>query len=211
MEVIYKLTSPSGNVYIGRTKNFDIRMHQYSIRYNKKQENKVLYSAIKKYGWENFKKEIIAEVNAENAPRIEREYIEKYDSVKNGYNMTYATNGGDVWEGRRDTQEFLDYVELKKRQSTEKNAMRERYSHTKENRKKMSHPADKNPMYGKNHKKTTIQKMQTKAKGRFSLPWYQERYGISEGTMKYEERCQRLKNRKLTRDKNGKFICKSQK
>ncbi|MBC8428101.1 MAG: GIY-YIG nuclease family protein, partial [Candidatus Pelagibacter sp.] len=32
MEVIYKLTSPSGKYYIGRTKDYELRMKQHTSR-----------------------------------------------------------------------------------------------------------------------------------------------------------------------------------
>jgi len=206
--IIYKLTSPSGKIYIGRTKDYHTRMQQHESRHDKGKENKVLYDAIKKYGWDNFKKEIIARVDSKVAPDVEHMMMIKYDSVKNGYNMTYSTNGGDVWEGRRDTQEYLDYIEKTRSNSMGiKNGFYGK-THTKYARKKMSHSGEKNPMHGKKHSKSAIQKQKEKAKGRFSLPWYIDRHGTDEGTRLYEERRQWLKTRNLPKDKNGKFISK---
>ena len=54
---IYKLTSPSGKCYIGQSKNIYQRFRDHK-RANKHKHCK-LYVAIKKYGYENFKKEII--------------------------------------------------------------------------------------------------------------------------------------------------------
>jgi group I intron endonuclease len=188
---IYKITFPSGKVYIGRTYNVRKRIagHKRSA-FNKNSSNSV-HRAMRKYGRDNWKVETLAEIDGESAAIImEEKLIKEHDSVRNGYNDTYNGNGGgDIWKGRRDTEEYKVWLETMKQISSGEN----------------------NSMYGKSHKNSSIKKMKQKAKGRFSLPWYQERYGISEGTMKYEERCQRLKNRKLTRDKNGKFICKSQK
>jgi hypothetical protein len=61
-------------------------------------------------------------------------------------------------------------------------------------------------VYGKTHTKETIKKQKEKAKGRFSLPWFQDRYGIDEGTKKYQERCQWLRERNLAKNNQGKFV-----
>jgi predicted GIY-YIG superfamily endonuclease len=48
--VIYKLTSPSGKIYIGKTRNFIKRCDQHK----KKSETQCkypLYNSIRKYGW----------------------------------------------------------------------------------------------------------------------------------------------------------------
>ena len=48
-----------------------------------------------------------------------------------------------------------------------------------------------------------------KAKGRFSLQWFKDRYGDDEGEMKYKERSEKLRNRKdQSKDSNGRFIKK---
>ena len=51
-------------------------------------DNEKFYSDIKKYGWENgFLHEIIKEnLSYKDARELERYYIEKYNSVSNGYN-----------------------------------------------------------------------------------------------------------------------------
>jgi len=207
---IYKMTSPSAKSYIGRTKDFDQRMKQHEGRSLKNKNNKALYNAIQKYGWDNFTKEIIAEVLSDDAPQIEEIMMIKYNSVKQGYNMTYATMGGDVWEGRRDTQEYKDYIEHQREiQSGENNGFYGK-THTEENKKKMTQVGYQNGMFGKKHSDEAIQKQKQKAKGRFSLDWYIDRNGQEEGTRLYEERRQFLKNRNLKKDKYGRFISKSQ-
>ena len=180
---IYKIIFPSGKVYIGRTYDVPQRIigHKGSA-FNKNNQSSV-HRAMRKYGRDNWEVEILAEVDGESAAIVmEERLIKEHDSVRNGYNDTYSGSGRNLW---KNNPELL--AKMKKTLSE-------------------TITGEGNPMYGKSHKKSSIKKMQTKAKGRFSLPWYQERYGISEGTIKYEERCQRLKNRKLIRDKNGKFI-----
>lgn len=58
------------------------------------------YYAIQKYGWGNFEHIILdTGLTYEEANAKEKEYIEKYDSCKNGYNCSYGGDGtnGFVW------------------------------------------------------------------------------------------------------------------
>ena len=186
MDIIYKLTSPNGKVYIGRTFDFDDRMYShYRAAYHKKL-NFPLYKAIRKYGWDNFQKEIICEVNPRDSVKLEEELILAHNSVKVGLNAIYKGEGGDVWKDRRDTEEYMEYI-AKMKELTK---------------------GDKNGMYGKKHSKSAIQKQKEKAKGRFSLPWYIDRNGKEDGMRLYEERRVWLKNRHLPKDANGKFLKK---
>jgi group I intron endonuclease len=184
MDVIYKISSPNGKVYIGRTNNFDGRMAEHKCSALTKKANNSLYRAIRKYGWDNMTKEIICEVETENAQKLEEELIKAHNSVKKGYNDTYVGGGGDIWQGRRDTAEYMEWVEK----------MRVITSGTN------------NGMYGKSHKETTTNLMKEKAKGRFTLEWYIERNGDEEGKRLYEERRLWLKSRNLKKDENGRFI-----
>ena len=86
---IYKHTSPSGKVYIGQTvqNNPNIRWQNGN---GYKSHNSIFYLAIKKYGWENFKHEIIEDniPSQEEANNREVYWISYYDSYRNGYNST---------------------------------------------------------------------------------------------------------------------------
>lgn len=184
MDIIYKIQSPIGKVYIGRTNDFNRRMVEHKqCAYTKKSTN-TLYKAIRKYGWDNMNKEIICEVESEKAQKLEEELILAHNSVRKGYNDTYIGAGGDQWKDRRDTEEYMDFIQ------------------------KMKKVNQSNRMHGKKHSKLAIQKQKEKAKGRFSLDWYIDRNGTEEGTRLYEERRLWLKNRNLPKDENGKFIKK---
>ena len=181
VEVIYKIMSPNGKVYIGRTKNFNGRMAEHKHNALTKQSNYPIHKAIRKHGWDNMIKEIICEVSVNDAQKIEEQFILAYDSVKRGYNSTYAGSGGNMF---KDNPELLE--KLRKTLSL-------RFS------------GENNGMYGKTHKSETLDKLKQKAKGRFSLQWYIDRNGVEEGNRLYEERCQNLKNRNMPKDQNGKF------
>ena len=83
--LIYKHTSPSGKAYIGQTNNLKRRnkLHKYSTGCT------VFSSAIKKYGFDNFKHEILASnLTIEEANKLECEFISEHNTIyPNGYNL----------------------------------------------------------------------------------------------------------------------------
>lgn len=89
--IIYKITNKVNNkAYIGQTRytlEFRWRQHQH------KKDNTYFHNAIHKYGIENFELEILEECDTELLNSKEMFYIAKYDSFKNGYNLTLGGNG----------------------------------------------------------------------------------------------------------------------
>ena len=95
MAYIYKITNQiNDKVYIGKTlKTVEERWKEHSKDYKRREyEKRPLYSAINKYGIENFSIEQIEECSHEVVNEREKYWIEKYGSFKYGYN---ATLGGD--------------------------------------------------------------------------------------------------------------------
>ena len=95
MAYIYKITNLINNkIYIGKTlQTIEKRFKEHCKDYLKREEEKrPLYSAMKKYGINNFKIEQVEECDENLIDERERYWIEYYDSFKNGYN---ATLGGD--------------------------------------------------------------------------------------------------------------------
>lgn len=96
--IIYKYTSPSGKCYIGQTVNENKRRyeHRYKAYYEDgKDYNNPFYRAIRKYGWDSFKYEILNTVYSDaiedltnKLDSLEIYYIGQYDSYKSGYNQT---------------------------------------------------------------------------------------------------------------------------
>ena len=92
--IIYKAISPVGKIYIGQTiESFKERIRGHkkdSLR--EKTKNIKFYHALRKYGIENFKWEIIEKLPKSLLNEKEIFYIKKYNSYKSGYNSTL---GGD--------------------------------------------------------------------------------------------------------------------
>jgi group I intron endonuclease len=172
-QVIYLFSFPNGKHYVGRTENFSNRLAEH--KYNSKRRKYKLYNAINMYGWDNIDKKVIEEVvDLKDAIIAEYKNILKYDSINNGYNIINDTSaGGNVWDGRTDTQEYLEFCDKMKQINT----------------------GETNGMFGKTHTEEAKAKQKEKAKGRFSLPWFIEKYGEEEGTAKYKERNEALSNR----------------
>lgn len=90
---IYKITSPSGKIYIGQTIDLIRRKSKYK-RLDCKQQPKV-FNSIVKYTWELHIFEVIEEISDTDKSSLnEREqyWISYYDSMNNGLN---CTGGGD--------------------------------------------------------------------------------------------------------------------
>ena len=87
---IYKITNLiNGKSYIGHSKHILQRWTQH--RYDSKTKQLPLYRAIRKYGIENFKFEILEECKVENLSKIEDYYINKYSTyIPKGYNYNKA-------------------------------------------------------------------------------------------------------------------------
>lgn len=87
---IYKITSPSGKIYIGQSKDLHRRKSDYN-RYSKKSCRQVkIIASINKYGWLNHIFEIVELCSIEELSVKERFWQEYYDSVENGLNCIYV-------------------------------------------------------------------------------------------------------------------------
>ena len=88
MPYIYKITNKiNGKSYIGKTlKTIEVRWSEHCQDYKKERnEKRPLYSAMKKYGVNNFSIEEIEECNEEELNEKERYWIEFYRTFKYGY------------------------------------------------------------------------------------------------------------------------------
>ena len=88
---IYKITNKvNGKSYIGQTRytiEFRWRQHLH------KKDNTYFHNAIRKYGADNFIVEKLEECNIEDLNEREIYYIAKYNTFKDGYNLTIGGDG----------------------------------------------------------------------------------------------------------------------
>jgi group I intron endonuclease len=132
MGVIYKIKSPSGRLYIGKTYDLRKRVNAYKCDVRKGSKNLKLHNSLRKYGWDAHVLEVVEEVSDELLSEREMYWIEYYKTYcyenPKGLNMT---KGGD---GQRST--WMHDVERREKQS-------EVFS------------GEGNPFYGKSHTEET--------------------------------------------------------
>lgn len=144
--IIYKATCLiNRKCYIGKTNNLKERIIYHkkcSKSKNKKFKNILFYKAIRKYGFDNFKWEILKECDTlEILNLLETFMIMVHHShiSEGGYNMTWGGDGGDIFTYNPKKEQI--------REKHRQNLMGNRY------------------WLGKHHTEKTKQKMSIKHKG----------------------------------------------
>jgi len=93
MGIIYKITSPSGKIYVGKTYDINKRLSDYRYkRFNSKKS--IIRDSVNKYGWDNHIFEVIEECDESLLNEREIFWIKELDTylTPNGMNLT---KGGD--------------------------------------------------------------------------------------------------------------------
>ena len=105
---IYKATNKiNGKSYVGQTCDFHSRVWQHQRCYEK--EDCDFHRAIKEFGFDNFSWEIIETCESEDgACELEKYYIEKFNTYRDGYNMTKGGKGAPYHNARAGVLLTLD-------------------------------------------------------------------------------------------------------
>lgn len=197
--LIYKITNKiNGKPYIGYTSTTLSERWNGHIKKMCNGINRKLYDAMRKYGIENFRIEEIDRddtATKEEWLQLETLYIIVYDSVENGYNMTYGGIGGNTCGGKslkgktcydKWVKEF-GVVEADKRKKEMYDRISKKNSRnpphaiwTEEQKKAMSKMAvergwrpptvrmlgEEHPMFGKTHTKEAKEKISEARRGK---------------------------------------------
>ena len=109
---VYKVTSPSGKVYIGQASNIHRRMIEHKS--DSKTITNKFYSSIKKYGFEAHTVEVLflSDVPYERN-RIEQFYINYYDSIKTGLNLIDVIGPVQSFSGKKHTPEEVERIKAR--------------------------------------------------------------------------------------------------
>jgi group I intron endonuclease len=134
---IYKITSPSGKVYIGQSINIQKRWKEYKKLYNCKNQVK-LYNSFFKYGVENHQFEIIEECSELNLNKQERYWQDYYNSFYKGLNCILTQTDNKSGKLSKETC-------LKKSESMKGKYIRKGSTHSDESKQLMSNIAKGKP------------------------------------------------------------------
>jgi len=169
---LYCHTTPSGKRYVGITSLKPSKRWRYGSGYK---DSPYFYKAIKKYGWENIKHDIIfTDLSKSEAIRLEIEYIAKYKTrdKRFGYNMT---GGGEGHLGVPMTEEHKEKLRLlmtgKPKSESAKEKLRiantgKQWSEEQKKRRSMQYSGQGNPNFGKHCSDETKEKISASQKGK---------------------------------------------
>ena len=111
---VYKLTSPDGKVYIGCSKDL-------KSRWKGRLYNSALTEAIERFGWDSFKKEVIAtRPTRVEAELVEADEIAAHNATDSRYGYNIATSKGrggvpSIFKGKHLTEEHKSNIAKAKR------------------------------------------------------------------------------------------------
>lgn len=137
--------------------------------------NPKLQHSWNKHGEDKFVFTIVEAVEPDQQKLFDREQY-YLDTLKPyvrevGYNISPQADGGDNITHNPNREAFVEKMKI------------------------INH-GENNGMFGKTHSEESIQKQKEKAKGRFTLEWFIERYGKRDGKKKYNARRLMLATRK---------------
>jgi len=151
--IVYKaINKVNGKIYIGQTrKTLEARRNAH-FRNARKGVNTHFYNAIRKYGEDAFEFSVICTAETkEDLNLLETYYIQKYNSIKCGYNMV---DGGDnnvmdiEWVYNKHKQRMQSEETRSKLSATMKQKIAEGRFFTEEHRKRLSEAAKGNHNFG---------------------------------------------------------------
>jgi group I intron endonuclease len=117
---IYKITNPSGKIYIGQTIDLKVRKNKY--KYLNCKNKTRLYKSLLKYGWKNHTFEVLETIdiiNDQDLDTLEIKYIKQYNCFIKGLNCTLGGQGGSGKAYSEESKLKMRNSQLGKKQSEE--------------------------------------------------------------------------------------------
>lgn len=150
--IIYKIVNQiNGKMYIGQTTHtLEWRKNRH-LRAFKDGVDTHLYQAMRKHGIDNFKFEVICEVfDKRELNELETYYINKYDTIKHGYNMVDGGNNNIMFidSVKKKHRIKMQSEETRKKISESMKQYRKEHGFSEEHRRKLSERAKGNHNFG---------------------------------------------------------------
>ena len=150
--IIYKATnSINGKCYVGQTRHsleYRKRVHLTKARQG---VNTHFYCAIRKYGEDAFKWEVLCSTNnKQTLNELETFYITKFDSIKHGYNMVDGGDNNimDIESVKTKHDKVMQSKEVRDKISKSMKEYRATHPFTEEHRRRLSEKAKGNHNFG---------------------------------------------------------------
>ncbi len=172
---IYKITNNiNGKIYIGKRKTSLKVEDDFYFG-----SGKLIKSSIKKYGINNFTKQILETCNSNVLNEREMFWIDFYNStdLSIGYNISNGGDGGDLLTNNPNRE-----IIIEKRKGISRNFSEEHKIKLSE-----SKLADKNPMYGKELSEEHKAKLSNSIKGRKMSDEFREKVSKGKTGVKFSE------------------------
>jgi group I intron endonuclease len=177
--VIYKITNPTGKIYIGCTIDWKRRFSEYR-RLSMVGQRK-LYNSLKKYGYENHVFEIIEECEENILHEREIYYIHHYNCIAEGLNIRLGNRNGRLTE---ETKQKIS-ESLKGRPVTWETHGSKGYKYTDEQKQKMRKPRVNKWEREKLVSESTVKEIREKySTNSYSKSDLSREYNLSWGTIK---------------------------
>jgi hypothetical protein len=182
--VIYKITSPSGKIYVGQT--FDINKRLYHYKNGDCKKQKKLYRSLNKYGFENHIIELIDKSNDRNfLLYLEKFYIKLFDSYNttHGMNLTMGGEGCNINHHSEETKKKISESK-KNKPKTEKqilahlNSFGKKHSEDRNKKKSISQGGKNHWAYGRKFSDDTIRKKSESMKIKYKSGYKHPRMGV---------------------------------
>lgn len=195
---VYKHTSPSKKVYVGITSLNPLIRWQNGGGYR---SNNYFTKAILKYGWDNFKHEILFEnLTKEEAEQKEIELIKLYKSNDKNFGYNIAKGGNSVGKHSEETKMkisasttgVLNHNYGKKLSDEHRKKLLESHTnkkYTPEHRKKISEAlkSPSNTWRGKHHTEEAIEKIRLNSIGKHHTEETKIKIGLASKSRKHSE------------------------
>lgn len=169
MAFLYQLTAPNGKAYLGITNYMPEQRWNKHAASSRSNSSLAIHRAIRKYGWDNFKKEVLVEGSFAYVKELEIKAIALFNTFTPfGYNLTKGGDGvlgTNYFLGRKHSPETI--AKMKLVQQGHAGSMNGKH-HTEEAKEKIAvaQRGEKAHWFGKTLAEETKQKMAFVKKGK---------------------------------------------